>query len=168
MFDNTGRTVLLFGSAFIIGRVEIFDRSNLTGGFVTGIFGGVGTRNVYISFEAISNDSVIEFDVNIFAEPPIPNDFFAGNLTSNSNLVHRERVTTEPEETFLRFDWSGPYVITKIEAFDQSAGLGGELILVQGGLNTSEVIMYFTPLWQLLQIDFIINIYGERLSESNS
>lgn len=153
----------MFGSAFIIGRVEIFDRSNLTGGFVTGIFGGVATRTVYISFEANSNGSVIDFDVNIFAVPSIPNDFVVGTLTGNSSLVHRERVTTAAEETFLRFDWSGPYVITRIEALDQSSGQGGELILVQGGLNTSEVIMYFTPLWPLLQIDFIIDIYGEQI-----
>lgn len=106
--------------------------------------------------------------MNIFAQPAIPNDFVAGNLTYNSSLVHRERVTTEPEETFLRFDWRGPYVITKIEAFDQSSGQGGELMLVQGGLNTSEVIMYFTPLWPLLQIDFIIDIYGEEILETYS
>lgn len=163
MYNESGPTILFFGSAYTIGRIEILDRSNLTGGFITGLYGGVTTRTVYIAFEANSNDSAIDFDVRIFAEPALPRDVIVGNLTSESSLVYSERLITPPQDTFLRFDWTGPYLITKIEVFDQSFGQGGEMILMQGGLNSSEVSMYFTPLWEWLQIDFIVNIYGERL-----
>lgn len=52
-------------------------------------------------------------------------------------------------------------MITRIEANDQSRGAGGKVFQIEGGLNESEMVLYFESiLWQG-EIDFIIYIYGE-------
>lgn len=142
-----------------ISRIEALDQSNGTGGFVSWYNGGVSFRHVIIRFESVdSTNGTIDFVLNILAEPLIQNDFILGHKTVNSVLAHQERVSAS---NCLRFEWIGPYLITRIEANDQSRGAGGKVFQIEGGLNESEMVVYFESiLWQG-EIDFIIYIYGE-------
>lgn len=79
-----------FSTGFhIIGRLEIIDQRNGTGGFVAYMYGGVGQRSTTLYMERVNEDSVIDFVVNAYAEPLRPIDFIVGHLTGNSYLLFR-------------------------------------------------------------------------------
>lgn len=65
--------------------------------------------------------------------------------------------------TYSSVRWSGPYNITRIEAFDQSDGSGGEVAYYINGIGQRNVILLIFELLPHSGIDFIIKIYGERL-----
>lgn len=158
---GTHGNTLYWDGLYEISRVEALDQSNGTGGFVSWFNGGVSFRYLIIRFEPVdSMNGTIDFVLNILTEPLIQNDFIVGNKTGNSVLAHQERVSAS---NCLRFEWNGPYLITRIEAKDQGRGAGGKVSQIEGGLKQSEMIMYFESiLWQG-EIDFIIDIYGEQL-----
>lgn len=61
------------------------------------------------------------------------------------------------------FVFVSPLNIVKVEALDQSHSLGGTVIGLNGGVNSSLVILYMEELFYGAQIDFIVNIYAESL-----
>lgn len=72
-----------------------------------------------------------------------------------------ERVTDNPQYQ-LEFRWfDAAYVITRLEAFDQSNGTGGHVYWIDDGLDHRRVSIFFNPSVQKGKIDFIVNIYGE-------
>lgn len=62
---------------------------------------------------------------------------------------------------FARFYWSGDRIITRLEAFDQSSGEGGQVYYVEGGVGHMNVALHMASVWGASEIDFIIRVYGE-------
>lgn len=120
--------------------------------------GGVGEREVYVLFDFMHEYGWTDFQVNVYVEPITPNDFTVGELTSNSWLVHRERIYTFG---FYNFYWSGPFLITRFEAHDQSYGYGGFVSGVHNG--TTSVQISFRSVTQNSNIEFFIDLYGEPI-----
>lgn len=148
----------------VISRIEILDQSNGNGGFVSHIFGGVSQRNVTIFFETIRDTSTIDFIVNVYADLLKPNDFIVGELTGASVRKHRQRIITT--NGYYTFAWSRPkYVITRIDARDQSVGDGGKVAHVYDGVNSTYITIIFEALHTYSTIDFIIDIYAENVSD---
>lgn len=145
-----------------ISRVEIIDQSDGIGGYVSQIIGGISYRFVYVYFGAMNTESsTIDFIVNVYAEPLSPNDFFAGELTSASVHIHHSRIV-EVGTGRYNFVWFDPnYVITRVEAHDQSFGNGGEIYWYYGGVNATNLEIGFISVFDYTEIDFIIDIYGE-------
>lgn len=71
-----------------ITRLRALDQSNGTGGFIESIRGGLSTQQVTVQLESIERGNAIDFLFYIWAEPVPPNDFFMGNMTAKSILVH--------------------------------------------------------------------------------
>lgn len=141
----------------MINRIEIIDQSNGTGGFASSVYGGVSYRYLNIYFDLMNNASTIDFIINIYAEPLTPNDFFLGELTSDSELVHRQRIIVE-YTGYYYFNWNGPYLITRVEARDQSIGDGGVVSWYYAGV--SSVYIDFVSVYAYSKIDFFVDIYG--------
>lgn len=74
----------------------------------------------------------------------------------------RERVT------FRRyFYWNGPFSIVKVEALDQSGGLGGFVTDYSGGLNTSNIHLVMSSILENAVVDLIINVYVEKFPNND-
>lgn len=148
----------------MISRLEILDQSNGTGGYVSQVVGGIFYQYVTIFFDSIDFTNPIDFIINVYAEPLTPNDFFAGDLTNSSVLIHHGGVISETSGRY-NFYWNDPsYDITRIEAHDQSFGAGGEIYWVIGGVNYTFVEIEFISVYSNSKIDFLIDIYGESNS----
>lgn len=145
----------------VISRIEILDQSNGNGGSVLDIIGGLGYRYLYVYFQSENNASAIDFIINVYAEPLTPNHFTFGELTNDSELLHRQRIVEEWNGSY-RFYWQDyDYLITKIVALDQSIGDGGEIYYYFVDSNSANLI--FTSVFNSSRIDFVIDIYGESL-----
>lgn len=148
----------------MISRIEILDQSNGNGGFVSHIFDGVSQRNITVFFEPINDTSSIDFIINVYTEPLKPNNYFVGELTSASVLRHRQRIITAGD--YYTFSWSRPkYMITRIEARDQSIGDGGMVAHAYDVVNSTYVTIIFETVRAYSTIDFIIDIYAENVRE---
>lgn len=140
--------------------IEALDQLNGTGGFPYIAVHGVGVRTIYIGFTSENYIKPIDFIINVYTEPLTPRNWIAGNLTANSQLLHRE-IIIERQGGLAFFEWSGNHNITRIEALDQSIGDGGEVYQVEGGLNETFVRLYLGSVLFGRPIDFIIYVYGE-------
>lgn len=56
---------------------------------------------------------------------------------------------------------NGSFLITRLEAFDQTNGSGGKLYSVGGGVGYRHADLYFDAWFEGSSIDFIVNIFGE-------
>lgn len=111
----------------------------------------------------MDDSSTIDFITNIYAEPLSPNHFFDGELTNTSEHLHHERIIGTYGNA--RLDWNNEnYVITRIEARDQSNGAGGEVNWFVGGVNFTYFELAFYSVYNLSIIDFIVDIYGEYIN----
>lgn len=64
--------------------------------------------------------------------------------------------------------WEGSFTITRIEALDQTNGTGF-LNYIENGINSSRVRMVFDANYPYTEnIDYIVRIYGEPLSNFSS
>lgn len=111
----------------------------------------------------MDNSNRIDFIINVYAEPLTPNDFFDGELTSTSELLHHERVISTNGYTSLYWR-NDNYVITRIEVRDQSNGAGGELDSIFGGVSSTYVELLFYSVYNNSIIDFIVDIYGQFIN----
>lgn len=59
--------------------------------------------------------------------------------------------------------WSGPFYVTKVEALDQSEGLGGFVFRSYNGVNTSSVELLMANFFEDTIIDFIVNVYVDGI-----
>lgn len=75
---------------------------------------------------------------------------------TNIHLVYSRRTSS-----FI-FDWYGPFNIVKIEALDQSEGLGGIVTNYTGGVNHSMISLRIEGVLANYDNDFIINVYVEN------
>lgn len=76
-------------------------------------------------------------------------------------LLISERVTGEHLST-RSINWHNTsYIITRLEAFDQTNGSGGELYQISGGDGFRFVDLYFNARFVGSSIDFIVKIFGE-------
>lgn len=150
--------------SYIITRLEVLDQTNGSGGELNTFAGGVGYGFADLYFEALHEGSSIDFIVNIFGELITPNHFFFGELTNDSELLYRSRIVEEMTGAYS-FYWRGyDYMITRIEARDQSIGNGGRIYNYYVGSNST--ILEFTSVFNSSRIDFIIDIYGEPLQSA--
>lgn len=77
--------------------------------------------------------------------------------------MRSERVTAYNNATL---DWHGLYNITRIEALDQTEGSTGCVFEITGGINSLYARVGLNAYYQNdIEIDFIINIYGELLEK---
>lgn len=60
------------------------------------------------------------------------------------------------------FWWGGPFNIVKVEALDQTGGLGGVIYDWFYGVNTSQIYLLMEG-----STDFIINIYVENFPHND-
>lgn len=67
------------------------DQSNGTGGEMNFIQWGVGYFRTTLYFQQVmeGQSGIIDFQVNIYGEPPTANDFTEGHLTENSILLQK-------------------------------------------------------------------------------
>lgn len=62
---------------------------------------------------------------------------------------------------FARYFWSSSHIITRLEAWDQSNGEGGQVLYMDGGVGHMTVALHIASVWDASEIDFIIKLYTE-------
>lgn len=75
-------------------------------------------------------------------------------------FLFSERVV-ERHLGYTRLYWTGSHIITRLEAWDQSDGLGGQVYHVENGAGHSSVVLHIASVWESTEIDFIVRIYAE-------
>lgn len=65
-------------------------------------------------------------------------------------------------------NWSNEsFVITRLEALDQTNGSGGHVNFVGGGVGYRHTDLYFSAWYEGSSIDFIVNVFGEPVQSND-
>lgn len=82
-------------------------------------------------------------------------------------LNYSERVTGEYLSEPNIFWRNTSFIITRLEAFDQTNGSGGEVYYITGGVNSRFIDLQFAARFVGSSIDFIVNIYVEPVTTND-
>lgn len=72
-----------------ITRIEAIDQNNFTQAFISFYYFNENSRIVELEFDSFVSPMNIDFLIDIYGAPLVPNDFFLGQKTEKSELVFK-------------------------------------------------------------------------------